>query len=593
MLLFGPFAPFCDVSHTRRFLNPTLISSGSGSTVWPNLQGVVDVQGVSAVARFLPVVSHRPQRHPLGMTRVGSTARRQLMLAVVVTVVVVAAGSALPLLIPWANVVHVESVLKNVQATILFGAASLGLLSGHWAARTSAGFASAALLVLAFAGAVSATSEGQTGLGPVLSTGGAALAVVLLLAAAAAPEMNNRASFRRLLARESGPVTLLALVAVIPFLKALLVAGMAAPVSIRLGFSVLLAAGCLAGAAQVLRLDRPQLRWLPPVLVILAVAAVVRAFVGVWSGSLLVALGLEAVAGVFALAGAAMAVRTALVSNTDGMTSMLQDLSEMRDEDSRRRAEENERLHEVRSVLAGLRAATGSLRKYEDSLDPGIRRRLEDAVGAELSRLNQLIDPALPELTTGLDLEAVVMSVVVAEREQGLVVTTDLADVFVRGRPADVATLVSDLLVNARTHAPGSPVRLTARVDDGVVTLEVRDWGPGLSPVEAQRVFGRSYRGAIPVAVGVPGSGLGLYTARRLARQMQGDLQVRAPAGGGCCFVATLPVARHGDDQVLEALEAHWSTDPSQLVLPRERLNTNLTGRGLGAAAAGSKREPQ
>lgn len=498
------------------------------------------------------------------MPTLRARARRQVALAVAVTVVMVVAGSAMPWLIPRANVMQVESVLKNVQATILFGAASLGLLSGHWAVRTSAGFASAALLVLAFAGAVSATSEGQTGVGPVLSTGGAALAVVLLLAAAAAPEMNDTASFRRLLTRESGPIALLALVALIPFIKSLLVAGMAMPVTIRLMFSVLLAAGCLAGAAGVLRLNGPKLGWLPAVLVILAVAAVVRAFVGVWFGSLLIALTLEALAGVFALAGAAMAVRAALVSKSDGMTSMVQDLTAMRDEDSRRRAEETERLHEVRSVLAGLRAATSSLRKYEDSLDPGIRRRLEDAVGAELSRLNHLIDPGVPEVTMGLDLEAVVMSVVVAEREQGLVVTTDLADVFVRGRPADVATLVSDLLVNARTHAPSSPVRLTARVDDGVVSLEVRDWGPGLSVIEAQRVFERSYRGAIPLAAGVPGSGLGLYTARRLARQMQGDLQVRAPEGGGCCFVATLPVARHGDDQVLEALESHWSTDPSQ-----------------------------
>jgi signal transduction histidine kinase len=219
----------------------------------------------------------------------------------------------------------------------------------------------------------------------------------------------------------------------------------------------------------------------------------------------------------------------------------------------------------VRSVLAGLHAATGSLRKYEDTLDPEVRRRLEDAVGAELRRLNHLVDPGLPTVVVELDLEAVVMSVVVAERQQGLVITTDLADVSVRGSAAEIATLVSDLLVNARVHAPGSAVRLTAKVIGEVVTLAVRDWGPGLPAAEADRVFERSYRGSRPIADGVPGSGLGLHNARRLARQLHGDLQVRAPEGGGCCFVATLPLSRNADDQVLEALEADLATGRPRL----------------------------
>ena len=496
-----------------------------------------------------------------------STARRQLELAIAATVIVVLAGSAVPLLIPQASVGQIESALTRGQAAILFGAASLGLLSGRWVARTSVGFACSALLVLAFAGAVSGT-VGQTGLIPVLYTGGAALAVMLLLAAAAAPEINNLASFRRLLKRESSPTALLALVALTPVVDALLVAGMTMPVPAQVVFSALVAAGWLVACIKVLKLNRPRLKWLPAVLIILAAQAVVRAFGGVWSESLLIAIGLKALAGSFALVAAGMAARVALVSTTDGMTSMLQDLSAMQDEDSRRRAQESERLHEVRSVLAGLHAATGSLRKYEDSIEPDVRRRLEDAVGAELERLNHLIDPRIPEVAVELDLEAVVMSVVVAEREQGQVITTDLADVALQGSAAEIATLVSDLLVNARVHAPGSAVLLTARVAGDVVTLSVRDWGPGLSAIEATRVFERSFRGARPIAARVPGSGLGLHNARKLAQQMQGDLLVRAPAGGGCCFVATLPVSRKHEEEVLEALESDLATGGSHIFKP-------------------------
>jgi signal transduction histidine kinase len=417
------------------------------------------------------------------------------LLVAVLTVVVAVAGSAVPLLVAPAIVEQVELVLSHLQTAVLFGAASLGLLSGRWSARASVGFACGALLVLAFAAAVSATSAGQAGFFPVMTTGGAAIAVLLLLAAAAAPEVQDATSLRRLLTRESGPVALLALLALTPVITAVLVVGMAMPESARIVLSGLVAAGWLVAGAQVFRLDRPRMGWLPAVLVILAEAAVARAFVGgAWSGSQLVALGLEALAGTFAFVGAAMSARSALVSTTAGMTSMLQDLSALQDDDRRRLAEESERLHEIRSVLAGLRAATGSLRKYEDSLDPGVRRRLEDAVGAELSRLNHLVDPGVPEVTEELvlDLESVVKSVVVAEREQGQVVTTDISDVYVQGRAAEIATLVSDLLVNARVHAPGSVVRLSSRVDGEVATLEVRDWGPGLSTSEAAHVFERA-----------------------------------------------------------------------------------------------------
>jgi signal transduction histidine kinase len=500
---------------------------------------------------------------------------RQLALAVVAAVLVVVAGSTVPLLVPQDGVGQIESALTHGQAAILFGAASLGLLSGRWVARTSVGFACSALLVLAFAGAISGT-VGQSGFIPVLYTAGAALAVMLLLAAAAAPEVDDLASFRRLLNRESGPTALLAVVALTPVVDALLVAGTTMPALARMMLSALVAACWLAVAIKVLSLDRPQLKWLPAVLVILAVEAAVRALGGNWSESLLIAIGLKALAGSFALVGAGMAARVALVSTTNGMTSMLQDLGAMQEENSRRRAEDSERLHEVRSVLAGLQAATGSLRKYEDTIDPEVRRRLEDAVGAELNRLNHLIDPHIAEVPPeiDLDLEAVVMPVVVAEREQGQVITTDLGAVSMKSSATEIATLVSDLLVNARVHAPGSAVLLTARVAGGVVTLSVRDWGPGLSAIEATRVFERSFRGARPIAGGVPGSGLGLHNARKLAQQMQGDLLVRAPAGGGCCFVATLPVSRKRENEILQALESDTVTGRSQNFKPSPSHNS-------------------
>jgi signal transduction histidine kinase len=499
-----------------------------------------------------------------GIATVRSVSRRWVGLAVVGIALMVASGIAVSWMLPPSRLDRVDLGLRSLAAIILFAAASLGLLSGRWVARTSAGFASATLVVLAFAGVTSATSLGQNGFGPVLYTSGAALAVALLLAAAAAPEVYDMPSLLRVLRRDGGPIALLAVAALAPVVEAVLVAGMSLPRPARMVLSVLVATGLCVVGARVLRLERATLGWLPAVLVILAAAALARAFVGVWPWFLLIAVGLEALAGGFALGGAVLEVRGALGGTRDGMTSMLQDLGAMRDEDSRRQAAEIERLHEVRSVLAGLQAATFSLRKYEDSLDPGVRRRLQEAVGQELTRLNHLIDPA-PEATGRLDLEAVLMSVVLAQREQGLAITTDLGGLFVKGRAGEIATLVSDLLVNARVHATGSPVQMTARTHGEMVELEVRNWGPALPAADAQRVFERSYRGTKTIADGVPGSGLGLYTARKLARSMHGDLQVRSPQGGGCAFVVSMPISRQGEHQVPLPSQVDRATEPLEV----------------------------
>ena len=74
-------------------------------------------------------------------------------------------------------------------------------------------------------------------------------------------------------------------------------------------------------------------------------------------------------------------------------------------------------------------------------------------------------------------------------------------DLQLRGDPAVLAQIVTNLLVNCARHAPGADVTVTARSGNGVVSIEVRDTGPGLPP-EGERVGD------------TPGSGLGLPISR-------------------------------------------------------------------------------
>jgi two-component system, OmpR family, sensor kinase len=109
-----------------------------------------------------------------------------------------------------------------------------------------------------------------------------------------------------------------------------------------------------------------------------------------------------------------------------------------------------------------------------------------------------------------------------------------------RGRAADVAQIVHSLLTNARRYAPGSPIEVTATTDDDFVVLRVDDRGPGVARGRRELIFERGERSdrEHPDA-----KGLGLHIARRLARELDGELWVEPRQDSGARFVLIVPTA--------------------------------------------------
>ncbi|NMI00069.1 sensor histidine kinase, partial [Pseudonocardia acidicola] len=196
-----------------------------------------------------------------------------------------------------------------------------------------------------------------------------------------------------------------------------------------------------------------------------------------------------------------------------------------------RRAAERE--HELRNGLSGL---SGMARLLDG--DPGDegRRRARSAVRTELRRLSDLLERkghappggvydagrTLDELVAlwrlaGLDVEASV--------EPGLLAT---------GRQSDFSQAITNLLTNCSRHAPGARVWVIARRTGAVLTVQVRDDGPGLV---AQA----------PPAPGDPERphGMGLQIVERLVAGEGGRLRLHPPdpARPGCTVSVELPAA--------------------------------------------------
>jgi signal transduction histidine kinase len=198
---------------------------------------------------------------------------------------------------------------------------------------------------------------------------------------------------------------------------------------------------------------------------------------------------------------------------------------------------QEERLHDARSVIAALKAASITLDRYDERLDKAVKHSLRTSLVSELARLERVIDGRRREPLQEFRLDVALRPVLTAERENGLVITNKLGSVKAIGRPLELATVVQNLLVNARRYAPGSTVRVSATSSNGRVQVLVEDRGPGVDPTHHELVFQRGYRCN---ATDTDGSGLGLFLARRLMREQDGEVVLREREGGGASFVLSL-----------------------------------------------------
>ena len=187
--------------------------------------------------------------------------------------------------------------------------------------------------------------------------------------------------------------------------------------------------------------------------------------------------------------------------------------------------------HDLRTPLTRLQYAIELLPDTDPELRVGIGRDIEEMD----SILTQFIDYARDgrdEASEAVNLADICRNAVAATNGGWTVVAPAAA--VLRGRPMALLRGVSNLLANAERHgAPPFSLHLTGTQDPW--TIEVRDHGPGLSPVEAARVrqpFARSARHG--------GTGLGLPIVERVAHQHGGELRLMPNTPSGLCATLRL-----------------------------------------------------
>jgi signal transduction histidine kinase len=110
--------------------------------------------------------------------------------------------------------------------------------------------------------------------------------------------------------------------------------------------------------------------------------------------------------------------------------------------------------------------------------------------------------------------------------------------------------IITNLIDNACKYAATAEdkrITLGCRQTPTRLILSVRDYGPGLHPDAARKLFRPFAKSATEAASSAPGIGLGLALSRRLARSLGGDLRWCSDVAPGCCFECELPA--HGTIQ--------------------------------------------
>ena len=115
--------------------------------------------------------------------------------------------------------------------------------------------------------------------------------------------------------------------------------------------------------------------------------------------------------------------------------------------------------------------------------------------------------------------------------------------VLVNADRSRILQVLRNLLSNAEKYSEeGTGIELAVRLEGGSVMFTVTNEGPGVAEEDISRLFQRFSRTRPLGKEDVPGSGLGLYIAKRIVESHGGRISLDSRLNEETSFSFTLPV---------------------------------------------------
>lgn len=208
-------------------------------------------------------------------------------------------------------------------------------------------------------------------------------------------------------------------------------------------------------------------------------------------------------------------------------------------------------------LLQPLHAARLSLGELSDAQADAGNQRLAASVSNSLTSIEDLLTsildlskleagvfvPAVQPVSLGPLFDQLVASADPIARSRGLKLRHSPTDATILSDPLMLRRILQNLLANAINYTPQGGVLLCARRRGERLRIEVWDTGPGIAPLERERIFDEFQRGAASERTGGTGFGLGLSIVRLMTQALGHALDLCSRPGQGTRFAVTVPIS--------------------------------------------------
>ena len=227
--------------------------------------------------------------------------------------------------------------------------------------------------------------------------------------------------------------------------------------------------------------------------------------------------------------------------------------------------------HELRGPLTVVRG-------YVSMLESGVLGELNDrghkavpVISAKVLEMNALIEqmieaarledgrlmlrPAEADLCSLVSVAVDTARQVVDDKHQ-ILFECRYRPVLVQVDAERIQTILGNLISNAIKYSPGGgAVSCEVATRGGVARVFVKDPGVGIAKEDLPILFTRFGRISTPQTDPLPGTGLGLYLARQIARLHGGEITVDSAPGRGSTFTLHLPESTPSSPVTVPAIE--------------------------------------
>lgn len=216
-------------------------------------------------------------------------------------------------------------------------------------------------------------------------------------------------------------------------------------------------------------------------------------------------------------------------------------------------------VHDLKQPLAAIEALAAVLRQLQakGQLDapPEVLEKIQGQVQRALGDIDSLLttdpDREIRPQRERFDLAEITRDLAMAQGltspDHEIEVRAPEEGAWVHADPRLAARIISNLIDNAIKYWPGGGTVLVAFATSPTdVTVRVIDHGMGIPKEKQASVFNRFER-AVTEAAGIPGTGVGLYSVKRLVEAHGGSMTLDSEPGVGSTFTVVLPTQTEPD----------------------------------------------